>query len=510
MFSSYLLAFLTGFLSLGLEILWVRLFSFANHSLPQAFAFVLMCYLVGIALGAQIGRKCCNSAKNLWVVSGVILLTSSVFDLVSPFIYAKSVNLYQNQILVGAYMITLAALLKSILFPIVHQLGAAKAKLNFGHAISKVYVSNILGATLGPVFIGLFLLNLFTTQQCFIICAGLSFLVGIYCLITYVQPILILTAILFVLVFQNVVLTIHPHWLITEIAMINDKKHNIRQVVENGNGIITTYQSADGDIIYGSNVYDGRTNLNPIINSNGIDRVIMLSAIQDKPKNVLMIGLSVGSWLALINTFPGVEKIDVVEINPGYLDVIKNYPQQLQALTDPRVHIFFDDGRRWLGFHPQNKYDLIIMNTTFHWRAYASNLLSKEFLTMMKQHMNPNAVIAFNTTQSLDAFKTANSVFTHAYLNQTFVVAADFDWRKKLHTEAAIKKLASLRLDGKLLYPAGSEKIIHSYLNKPMKTFDVAADFNTIFSLLFNANSKIEIVTDKNLITEYKHGEMLF
>jgi len=48
------LSFLIGFLSLSEEILWVRTVSFAYHTLPPTFSFVLVCYLVGIALGAAV------------------------------------------------------------------------------------------------------------------------------------------------------------------------------------------------------------------------------------------------------------------------------------------------------------------------------------------------------------------------------------------------------------------------------------------------------------------------
>src|SRR5438105_15106064 len=94
-----------------------------------------------------------------------------------------------------------------------------------------------------------------------------------------------------------------------------------------------------GDLILGGNVYDGRTNLDPRINSNEINRVIVLAALKRNPKRVLEIGLSIGSWNYLITGFPGVQKIDVVEINPGYVNLIKNYPEQQRALSDPRIEL---------------------------------------------------------------------------------------------------------------------------------------------------------------------------
>src|SRR3990167_8005197 len=115
-----------------------------------------------------------------------------------------------------------------------------------------------------------------------------------------------------------------------------------------------------------------------------------------------------------------------------YMKAIKEYPLQKEALLDPRVDIIIADGRKWLKHHPQNQYDLIIMNTTYHWRAYTSSLLSKNFLNLLKNHIRPKGIIAYNTTGSLEAFKTSTTLSPHAYLYENFVIISDFDWRQKL------------------------------------------------------------------------------
>src|SRR5690349_370042 len=102
MFAACLLSLSTGFLSLSLEILWVRLFSYTNHSLPQAFAFVLVFYLLGIALGAHLGKKYCQYSKNLWIVSGFVMLIASLCVASSPFLYALFVHT-KYQLAAGAF-----------------------------------------------------------------------------------------------------------------------------------------------------------------------------------------------------------------------------------------------------------------------------------------------------------------------------------------------------------------------------------------------------------------------
>jgi spermidine synthase len=507
MFAACLLSFIVGFLSLSQEILWVRLFGFANHSLPQAFAFVLMLYLIGIAIGARIGKFLCGGDFELWPVAGFVLLISSLFDVIGPWAYAGLAKT-EMQVMGGGFLIALTALLKSIVFPIAHHLGTPRSGPGVGRALSKVYVSNIAGATLGPIVTGMILLDVFWTQQCFALCAGFTFLAGLYCLRGHVRAVTLVASTLAAAVFLRYALTREPYLLMMKMADTlgsNGPEGAIRRMIENKHGIVTIYRNtAGGDIVYGGNVYDGRTNLSPIVNTNGLHRLIILPAIHKNPERVLMVGLSIGSWLKIITTFPGVKHIDVVEINPGYLKAIQNYPPQRNALSDPRVVIYVDDGRRWLRTHPDLKFDLLVMNTTLSWRAYSTNLLSREFLTLMKEHMRPNAVLTYNATNSPDTFKTASVVFPYAYKYDSFVVASDFDWRPRLRDPGAVARLSRLSMDGAPLFPLGSEATIHRFLNESIISIEsVEAEYAK------SENRPLEIVTDANLLPEYKYGRHL-
>jgi len=54
---AWLASALTGFASLGVETLWIRLAGFANGNTPQTFGLVLGVFLLGIALGALAGKR---------------------------------------------------------------------------------------------------------------------------------------------------------------------------------------------------------------------------------------------------------------------------------------------------------------------------------------------------------------------------------------------------------------------------------------------------------------------
>ena len=151
-------------------------------------------------------------------------------------------------------------------------------------------------------------------------------------------------------------------------------------VVENRSGVITV--DAAGRV-YGGGAYDGAFNLDPKSDINGVTRIYAALSIHPAPRRVLEIGLSSGSWAQIIANHPGVEHVEVVEINPGYLALIRSRPLVAGLLRDPKVHIDIDDGRRWLR-RQQDRFDLIVMNTTWHWRSNATNLLSREFLELAR------------------------------------------------------------------------------------------------------------------------------
>jgi spermidine synthase len=489
----HLLSFATGFLSLSQEILWIRLFGFANESVPQAFSFVLAAYLLGIALGARIGKAASMGAGNLWVVSGLVLSASAAFDLASPWLYGAVAHENLQKACAGLLVIITAAL-KAVVFPIAHHLGSDQTGDRVGRSMSRVYAFNIAGSALGPIVTGFVLLDRLTTQQCFAFAAMLTFFVGVLCLLRH-WPARRIAA----LVTAGIALS-GLAWALPDrlIHLVASDAGAIKRIVETRHGIVTVYEGGiSGDAVYGGNVYDGRTNLDPVVNSNGIDRLLILAALQDHPRRVLMVGLSIGSWLKLVTSFPGVEQIDVIEINPGYLEAMKDYPRQASALRDARVRLHIDDGRRWLKGQRETRYDLVVVNNTLHWRAYASNLLSTEFLSEVKGHMAPGAILAYNSTGSPDVLGTASEVFGNAYRYESFVIASDHDFRPALRAQAAFDRLKGLMLDGAPLFPPGSEKVIRGFLDR---------DFIDVVQEEAIHARRLEIITDDNMLTEYRSG----
>jgi spermidine synthase len=194
------------------------------------------------------------------------------------------------------------------------------------------------------------------------------------------------------------------------------------ETIENRSGVISV--TPDGRV-WGGGAYDGAINTSIVRNQNWIVRAYTIPALHPNPKRMLMIGLASGSWAEVLANAPGLESFTIVEINPGYLDLIGHHPEVAPVLHNPKVTIAIDDGRRWLLGHPESKFDAIVMNTSWHWRAHMSDLLSTEFLELARAHMTPGGLLFFNTTSSEDVWKTALSVYPHALRVVNFAAVSD-------------------------------------------------------------------------------------
>jgi hypothetical protein len=148
---------------------------------------------------------------------------------------------------------------------------------------------------------------------------------------------------------------------------------------------------------------------------NSVIRPYALSALHPAPRRVLMIGLGSGSWAQVVANQPQLEEMTVVEINPGYLKLIPQFPSVESLLRNSKVSLIIDDGRRWLLRNPGRQFDAIVMNTTFHWRNHASTLLSVDFLRLARRHLNSGGVLFYNATGSEDVIATGLAVYPYTF-----------------------------------------------------------------------------------------------
>ena len=216
-----------------------------------------------------------------------------------------------------------------------------------------------------------------------------------------------------------------------------------------------------------------------------------------------MIGLSSGSWAQIAVHLPGVKKLTIIEINPGYGELIEKYDWVKSLLTNPKVELVFDDGRRWLQRNPDRKFDVIFQNTTQHWRAHSTNLLSLEYLELSEKRLLPGGMVFYNTTWSEDALRTGAEAFPYAMRVINFVVGSN----APIHVdkERWEQILRTMRIDDTPILPLGCNKA-EAECQEVLETFDKLIAFP---DTLDAEPVKEGLESRKNLLARMDHARVI-
>lgn len=457
LWAGMVLAGATGFVALAYEILWYRLYAYTSGGTAQVFAQVLAYYLFGIAYGASAVRsasreKLGGDSRRAMAAGAELTLAAGI----GAFLMGPALGVWVSHVLIfPVFSIFAVASVLGAAFPLLAH-ATIDPGAEVGRGVSLLYLSNIAGSTLGSFLVGFVILDHWSTRVTSVFLLGLGVAIafafaalagpkvrrGFFAAECAVCVALALCAgPLFSSMYERLLFktTYKPGMKFAE-------------MVENRDGVIAVYRGPTelgyaADTVFGSGAYDGRFNTGLLHDSNGLFRAYAVAGMGPKPRHVLMIGLASGSWAQVIANDPDVEDFTIVEINPGYLGLIRKHAEVASLLQNPRVHIVIDDGRRWLVAHPEERFDDIVMNTSFHWRANITNLLSVEFLRLSRAHLNPGGVLYYNTTFSPEVLATGIGAFPYALRISSFLAVSDSPL--KLDKERWRAALRTYRIDGK-------------------------------------------------------------
>ncbi len=500
-----------GFVSLSYEIFFFRVVSYTTGSSATAFAVTLAAFLIGLASGSrQAGEDCAvlPPERVMGRAVAALLKASAVGFVFLPLLdHAASLgNIVSGLAFVLIYLV---ARFWGTLLPYLAEFGVA-ADNRAGMRTALLYLANILGSAAGSIVTGFVL-----ADRLGLVALGAALAVASFaCTALFANALPLPRAdkvrriglALGLAALAAIVIPPASNGLLGALQWKGAAQAQpLAKVVENRSGIIAV--TADGTV-FGNGMYDGRFNTDLKRDGNGIVRPYALSLFHPAPRRVLMIGLSSGSWAQVIANNPDVVSLTIVEINPGYLALIGGEPEVASLLTNPKVTIVTDDGRRWLNANRSRQFDAIVSNTTWHFRANITNLLSIEFLDLAKRHLNPGGVLFYNTTDSARAQRTGCLAFADGVRFLNHLVVSDtpirFDfarWRKVLE---------AYRIDGRPVFdPArGEDRAELDRLQSWETSFasgDASRPIEPCRDIIARTAGE-QPVTDDNMGSEWRHA----
>ena len=506
---------LVGCASLSYEVIWFRAFLIGTNT-SQAFAMILGAYLGGLGVGSwwigwYFATKPSNKQQLLYMLCVVILLSSVLGFAVLP-LTARAASLGGSDAFVSVALLLIFAqtMISGIAFPLLCHIGFS-ADEKAGLHLSLLYVSNILGSTAGTLITGFILIDWISTAQ---ISASLAVLGAIAAAaIAGIAPIswsrrvsFIALALVVVVSTPFAVKALFDYYyerIIYKDAMGTEPP--FAHIVENKSGVVTVDTNG---VVYGNGMYDGIASVDLIDDKNALVRPLSLTLYHPHPHEVLMVGLATGAWAQVIVNNPEVERLTIVEINPGYLSLIAKYPSVMTLLTNPKVEVIIDDGRRWLNRHPDRIFDAIVQNTTWNFRPNVTNLLSVEYLRLTGEHLRESGVLIYNTTFSVRAQRTGCMIFPYTLRELNVMVASNEPLR--LDSGRLKAALEYYSIDGHLVFDP-SNPIHRARLEEIMAKLDPSASdrdgpngtIETCESIKFRTQN-LPLITDDNMGEEWQ------
>jgi spermidine synthase len=130
--------------------------------------------------------------------------------------------------------------------------------------------------------------------------------------------------------------------------------------------------------------------------------------VSPQTQKVLVIGGGDGGVVREFCKYPGIEQIDLVEIDERVIEVSKIYfPECTQGLSDPRVTVHHKDGIEFIK-NSEDLYDIIIVDSTDP-EDFATGLFTKEFYRNVNNRLSDHGIM-MNQTENpfLDEYNIRN------------------------------------------------------------------------------------------------------
>ena len=398
----------SGFVSLALEIIWIRVLTL--HLRPTAYAFTIMLaavlagisggsYLVAplfrrerpwlailaslqlaIALIALLSLNLVPWVGPAQVVLGPVLGLVGIDEYVWPLVTASLLSILPTSLLLGAA------------FPIGLRLWVSQAGDDASRRVATFYSLNVCGAILGASVAGFLLLPWFGSRGALIavsfvtLVSSLALAYRLWATLPNVAGFLsIVGPVAFVMGSLNV---------IDPFDDFVRRVHRNERLMWLGEGVQTTVsvqeQRQGTRVMYLDGMHQADDSRPSRLTHQRIGALPMM--LHPNPTRVLVIGLGGGATPGAAAMFPGAQ-VDVVELSGEVVRGAAFFGHiNFDLLTRPNVRLRVDDGRNFL-LTTTTKYDVITADLILPNRAGATNLYSRQYFELARKALAPGGMV---------------------------------------------------------------------------------------------------------------------
>lgn len=393
------LAFLTGSVTLALEVLWTHMFSQVLHNSVYTFATILITFLTALALGAALAHGLIRRRVNAALAVSGLLASGSIFVAVSPNLFNaltgglryvaedQDFASYQFRTLVLALAVIFPpTLLLGSVFPYLLKLSEAHTR-SVGRTIGNLVAVNTLGAILGSLAAGFLLLETVGLWSSIRLLAAAG-LVGVLLPAAAVRGHKLLRwspAAALLCLIPTLGVGTPPS------VRVNPETEKVLGVWEGSSGVTAVVQDKDGIRIKVNNHYAlGGSSSEEVERRQGMLPLLLHSF----PERVFFLGMGTGITASAAMSVP-IQRVTICELVPDAVTAAREHfgPYTRGLFQDPRTRILVEDGRTYL-LAAREQFDVIVADLFVPWQAGEGTLYSREHFEAIRARLRPGGLFA--------------------------------------------------------------------------------------------------------------------
>ena len=387
-----MIAGLSGFVTLGLQVLYTRMFSLVFHNSTYTFGIVIAVFLAALALGAalvgELMKKIAASHLIRWVTGASslsIVVSTTLFVALTQLEYFSAGESFSSYLIGACGLVSLIVgppiLMLGMLLPLVWKLMGGKA----GNVVGSLTAVNTLAAAGGAMIASFVMLPAIGLWESFVVMAGMVGVCSLYLSARSSRH------------WRRLVMSIL--FLVGSAAAINvPREVEEAQAESQGERIVQRWNSPYGWIdavqLDDSEIFKIRQNLHYRFGRTGDNRREFRQAhiplmLHPDPKEVLFMGLGTGLTAGGSIPHEGIQQIDVVELIPEVVEACRLLAQHnFNVIDHPRVKVFIDDCRHYL-LGTDRQYDVIVSDLFVPWESESGYLYTTEHYQVARQRLKP-------------------------------------------------------------------------------------------------------------------------